>query len=61
MTGQILTLKETADYLKISRSAIYRLINSGDIQAHKFGGSLRFRLEDIDKFISKSKLRCGHD
>lgn len=57
MDKQILTLKETMDYLKISRSAIYRLINSKQLPAYKFGGSLRFDKVEILAFIEKSRLK----
>lgn len=54
---EVLTLKETMGYLKISRSAIYTLINSGKLQSYKFGGSLRFDKSDIMRFIERSKVK----
>jgi len=51
----LLKAAEITKYLKISRSATYKLMRSGDIPVVKFGKSIRVRIEDLDKFIIDSK------
>jgi excisionase family DNA binding protein len=46
--GIILTVDEIADYLKIPRSTIYKLVREGKIPAQKIGRHWRFRKEAID-------------
>jgi excisionase family DNA binding protein len=35
--GEILTLDEVAQYLKISKKTVYKIVNSGDLRAFKAG------------------------
>jgi excisionase family DNA binding protein len=51
----LLKAAEIAKYLKISRSATYKLMRSGDIPIVNFGRNVRVRLEDLDQFIMDSK------
>lgn len=53
---EILTLTETADFLRISRSTIYRLIDSGSLKAFKVNGSVRFYKKEILQFIENSRI-----
>lgn len=46
-TGTLLKFQEAMTYLRVSRSTLYRLIESGDLKAHKVGGQWRFYLRDI--------------
>lgn len=50
----LITPSELADFLNISKSSIYRLIDSRKITFCKIGGSLRFRRCDIDEYVKKS-------
>jgi excisionase family DNA binding protein len=52
MPNDILTVKEVADYLKVNERTIYRLATSGELPAFRVGASWRFRLNEIDKWIS---------
>jgi excisionase family DNA binding protein len=49
--GDILTIKQVADYLKVTERTIYRLAAAKQIPAFKVGGSWRFRKADIDSWI----------
>jgi len=49
---------ELAERWGISRSAIYRLIYKGLLPFKKLGGSVRFRLEDIER-IERTGTRPG--
>lgn len=51
MAGQILTIREVADLLKINEKTAYKLVAERKIPGFKVGGSWRFRTEDIDNWI----------
>ena len=54
MPEKLLSIREVADYLKISEEEVKRLVDSGEIPAYKIGGSfLRFRKEQIDAVRSE--------
>lgn len=47
----VLTLEETAKYLKIAKPTLYRLLEDGKIPAFKVGNQWRFTKELIDKWL----------
>jgi len=47
----IMTIREVADYLKVTERTIYRLAGAKHIPAFKVGGSWRFSKADIDGWI----------
>ncbi|WP_441295895.1 methylation-associated defense system helix-turn-helix domain-containing protein MAD1 [Pseudomonas sp. TAA207] len=51
--SEILTLDEVADYLKAGKRTIYRLAQKGEIPAFKFGGTWRFRRQELDVWIAQ--------
>jgi len=51
--NDILTLDEVADYLKAGKRTIYRLAQKGEIPAFKFGGTWRFRRQELDLWIAE--------
>ena len=60
--GEILTIKQVAEYLKVTERTIYRLAAAKQIPAFKVGGSWRFRQADIDGWIAaQSKKAEGTD
>ena len=53
MPEKLLSIKEVADYLKISEEEVKRLVDSGEIPAYRIGDTfLRFRKEQIDAIKS---------
>lgn len=46
--GEILTIKQVADYLKVTERTIYRLAAAQKIPAFKVGGMWRFRRSELD-------------
>lgn len=52
---RMLTREDTADYLAVSKRTLDRLVQAGDIPAYRIGGHRRFRIEDIDSFISSRR------
>ena len=53
------TVEEVAQSLKLHPYTIRRLSREKKVPAFKFGGQWRFKKEDIDQLIRKSKERNG--
>lgn len=54
--GEILTIKQVADYLKVTERTIYRLAGAKKIPAFKVGGTWRFSRADIDAWIKQQSM-----
>jgi excisionase family DNA binding protein len=52
---KVLTVNELADYLRVHRSTIYRLLKKGQLPGFKIGSDWRFNVEVIDDW----RLRQG--
>jgi len=48
----ILTFKEAQEFLRVSSSTIYRLLESGDLKGHKVGTKWRFFKSDLRASIN---------
>lgn len=46
----IITAREAADRLGLSRRTIYALAASGTLACYRFGGSVRFDTDDLDDY-----------
>ena len=51
--GDVLTIDELADYLRISRSTLYKLAQEGRIPCQKVGRHWRFRKQAIDRWLER--------
>ncbi|MBC7333744.1 MAG: helix-turn-helix domain-containing protein [Actinobacteria bacterium] len=51
--SEIMTLEETAKYLKIGKSTLYKMAREDKIPAVKIANQWRFRKEDIDKWLQE--------
>jgi excisionase family DNA binding protein len=51
-----LSPQELAVFLNISVKTVYRLIEKRLIPFYKIGGSLRFRKEDVEEYLTKSLI-----
>ncbi len=51
MQTDIMTIREVADYLKLTEKTAYRLAAEGKIPGFKVGGSWRFRRSEIERWI----------
>ncbi|SGZ09971.1 helix-turn-helix domain-containing protein [Moritella viscosa] len=54
MSDEILTLKELAEYLKLTEKTAYRLAAEGKLPGFKVGGSWRFKVSTIQDWIKES-------
>jgi len=53
--GELLTVKELAEYLKVNPMTIYRLVKGGKIPAFKVSSEWRFRKESIKRWIEEQE------
>jgi excisionase family DNA binding protein len=51
----VLTVKELASYLKVSRSTVDRLLKARKLPAFRIGSHWRFRVEEIDSWLLKRR------
>ena len=49
--GDVMTIHELADYLRISRSTLYKLAQEGRVPCQKVGRHWRFRKQAIDNWL----------
>ncbi len=54
--SEILTIREVAEYLKVTERTIYRLAAAKKIPAFKVGGTWRFSRADIDVWIKQQSI-----
>jgi excisionase family DNA binding protein len=54
-TGELLTINELRQALRVSRATIYKLVNSGELRAVRVGERLRFRPEDVDRYLERDR------
>ncbi len=47
----LMTVPETAAYLRASRATVYRLIASGQLPALKVGGRFRIDRDELDEYV----------
>ena len=55
MDKRLLDVKSAADYLSLSRSKLYQLIENGEISSIKIGGRRLFDVMDLDAFVDDLK------
>lgn len=58
MNDQWMTVKDVADYLKLSPDLIYRLAQQGQIPASKVGTRWRFKREKIDHWMEMRQVEA---
>ena len=59
MTEEILTIREVAEYLKVTEKTVYGLAQRRQIPGFKVGGQWRFKRADIDRWIEKQTADAG--
>lgn len=48
---ELLTLAELEEWLKVSRTTIYRLLSTGEIPSYRIGRTVRVRRTDVDRWL----------
>lgn len=54
----LLTFNETLQHLRISKSTLYRFMESGQLQGYKVGSTWRFYYNDVQGVI-KARVQMG--
>ena len=54
---EIMTIPEIADYLKLSKSKVYKMVQKGDIPSIKIGKSVRLRRTDFVDWMMEELLK----
>jgi excisionase family DNA binding protein len=52
----LMTLEELAQYLRLSKKTLYKLLRRGTITIHKIGSEVRFKKTEIDRWIAKQTV-----
>jgi len=50
----IFTIEELSEYLKVSKSSLYKLAQDGKVPAQKVGRHWRFHKATVDKWLAKT-------
>ena len=50
----VLTIDDLSEYLKISKSTLYKLVQEGKIPGQKIGRHWRFHRETIERWLSEN-------
>jgi excisionase family DNA binding protein len=48
--AKVITVGELAEYLRVHRSTLYRLLKKGEVPGFKIGSDWRFNIEEIDRW-----------
>ena len=53
---QLLSVRDVARALGLSRSKVYQLIDGGELEAYRPGGRIRVAADAVAEFLEKTKL-----
>lgn len=53
MATGFMTVKEVAEYLRLTKQKVYRLSQEGELPAYKFAREWRYKKERIDQWIEE--------
>ncbi len=56
----LLTFKEAMNFLRVSRSTLYRLMWSGQLRGHKVGSTWRFYKHDLRGVVASAPVGGAH-
>ena len=54
MMDEILTVQEVADYLRVSRSTVWRWCKQGRVSAFKVGRGWRLRRSEMERLLDQN-------
>ncbi|HEX9161065.1 MAG TPA: helix-turn-helix domain-containing protein [Thermoanaerobaculia bacterium] len=59
--GDILTIRQLAEYLMVSEKTVYRMLDRNHLPAIRVGAQWRFRKHDIDSWLTEEMKRVGYE
>ncbi len=57
MTTDIMSLPEVCEYLKLTKSTVYKLSQRGDLPSSRIGRQLRFRKSRVDSWLDSREIQ----
>lgn len=60
-SGNVFTIDELAEYLKISKSTLYKLAQLGTVPGQKVGKHWRFHKDAIDQWLGNQPVEPTND
>jgi excisionase family DNA binding protein len=57
--GEIMTIEELAEYLKVSKSTLYKLVQNGGLPAQKIGKQWRFSKSAVEDWFRQHPQRSN--
>ncbi|MCC6950815.1 MAG: helix-turn-helix domain-containing protein [Phycisphaerales bacterium] len=51
---EVMTISDLAEYLQVSKSSLYKLVQQGKVPGQKVGKHWRFRKDTVDQWLSAS-------
>jgi PTS system nitrogen regulatory IIA component len=61
VAGEILTIRQLADYLMVSEKTVYRMLDRNQLPAIRVGAQWRFRKQDIDGWLTDEVRRVEYE
>ena len=58
MRSNMMTVREVAAYLRISRFSVYNMVKKGELPAMKVLNKFRFNLEDLEQYLKKHTINA---
>jgi excisionase family DNA binding protein len=55
--SQVLTVNELADFLRVHRSTVYRLLKTKSLPAFRVGSDWRFNTETVNEWMNRKQGR----
>lgn len=55
---ELLTVQEVSEFLKISRSSVYRLVENRLIPFYKIKSGLRFCRKDLEEYLESCRIEA---
>ncbi len=54
--SQLLSVSETAEYLRLKATTIYHYVNKKKLSYYKLGNRVLFKVEDLDDFLHQNYI-----
>jgi excisionase family DNA binding protein len=56
-SSQVMTVNELADFLRVHRSTVYRLLKTNSLPAFRVGSDWRFNAETVNEWMNRKQGR----
>ncbi len=55
--SRVMTVNELADFLRVHRSTVYRLLKTNSLPAFRVGSDWRFNTETVNEWMNRKQAR----